>query len=165
MKRPLQECLWPPQVTTKSPAQMYVRHCSDKILDPRTLPKQEHGRWAETLVKELFVVSGWEILYKRFRAKGFELDLVAACPHSKEARIIEIKSRSSTQSIDLAAAENLLTYRKIMSLKRGVCAIQQKEALQGRHYYWSFDIVMVTPFYVPDRHLITTWVRALDLSS
>ena len=108
---------------------------------------EKRGRGAETLACWYLRLKGWQILARRARVLGGEVDIVAR--RNRTVAFVEVKQRASAD----AAASSLDQWR----LRRVAVAA---ERLAARYMREGDDIRIDAIFIVPRRwpmHLINVW--------
>ena len=108
---------------------------------------EQRGRGAETLACWYLRLKGWQILARRARVPGGEVDIVAR--RGRTLAFVEVKARASED----AAASSLDDYR----LRRVAVAA---ERLASRYMCTGDDVRIDALFVVPGRlprHLPNVW--------
>lgn len=121
------------------------------------------ARSAENIVEYLYKQHRWDVLARRFRIRGSELDLAVVQQRARLGRIVEVKLRTHLPKIDFESTRQLLTTKKIAAIKRGASALNDKIAAGGLHVSWSFDVALVVPDRCKTHCFIYTWENAAEL--
>lgn len=108
---------------------------------------EKRGRWAEALACWYLRLKGWQILARRARVPGGEVDIVARRRHI--LAFVEVKARSTQEAAALALDE--------WRLRRVAVAA---ERLAPRYLRAGDDLRVDALFIVPGRwprHLANVW--------
>lgn len=102
--------------------------------------KSNYGFAAECFVADGLKASGWKILARNFRNRGFEIDIIAL----RESLIfVEVKSR---KRLDCQARsyESLITSHKKIALKRGAdFFLTYKNSTRVQNIRFDLAIVLI----------------------
>jgi putative endonuclease len=103
------------------------------------MDRQRIGQAAEDAAVAFLESQGLEILYRNFRRRAGELDIVAR--HSDELIIVEVRTRSSEKFGGAAAS---VDFRKRAKLRRAAALLlQQRKDLAALRV--RFDVVAIGP--------------------
>jgi putative endonuclease len=103
------------------------------------MDRQQIGQAAEDAAVVFLESQGLEILYRNFRRRAGELDIVAR--HSDELIIVEVRKRSSGKFGGAAAS---VDFRKQAKLRRAAALLlQQRKDLAALRV--RFDVVAIGP--------------------
>jgi putative endonuclease len=103
------------------------------------MDRQQIGQAAEDAAVVFLESQGLEILYRNFRRRAGELDIVAR--HSDELIIVEVRTRSSEKFGGAAAS---VDFRKQAKLRRAAALLlQQRKDLAALRV--RFDVVAIGP--------------------
>ena len=103
------------------------------------MDRQQIGQAAEDAAVVFLESQGLEILYRNFRRRAGELDIVAR--HSDELIIVEVRTRSSEKFGGAAAS---VDFRKQTKLRRAAALLlQQRKDLAALRV--RFDVVAIGP--------------------
>jgi Holliday junction resolvase-like predicted endonuclease len=149
--------VWPPLSTHSGPHVLRVRPAIVGISNEIWT-----AAFAENLIADLYTRHDWQILRKRFRMRGSEIDLAVMQPNSGVAKIIEVKLRKNQPQIDFNFANSLLPAKKIEAIRRGSFELADRYLKQGLKLDWSFDMVLVTPDPSGNSCIIRTWTNAVE---
>ena len=95
----------------------------------------ELGKHAEQMAEEWLKANGYEILYRNWRHKYYEIDIIAM--KNKMLHIVEVKARHSTQ---FGYPEDSVTKKKFKSLQR---AADEFLHLNPRYTMIQYDILSI----------------------
>ncbi|MDO5722241.1 MAG: YraN family protein [Actinomycetaceae bacterium] len=97
--------------------------------------RQLLGRVGEELAAQYLREHGWQILSRNYRARGFELDLIAR--RGTLTAIVEVRTRKNQNSCDIAET---VTAEKLRSLRRGAAHWRDHANYHGAI---RFDVITV----------------------
>jgi len=153
---------WPPHFQQAQPVVLDF-DIQNLDLDKLSLTRTGLGKCGENIIAKLYANSSWCLIAKNFRVRGSEIDLVVKNEKLAEIRILEVKTRLR-HNFDINRAEDLISSKKLASLKFGSKILMQNLPLEDQNLNWSLDIVALTPANCPKKIRITTWVNAFDLN-
>lgn len=136
------------------PAVVRVKLAPDCTLDARN---------AEHVVEYLYRQHQWDVLTRRFRIRGSELDLAMIHFPSRTGRIVEVKLRTCLPKINFGSTKDLLPTKKIAAIRRGAIALNHRISDKGLDLTWILDMALVVPDKAKTHCLIYTWQNAVEL--
>lgn len=99
-------------------------------------PRRRFGNQGEALASEFLQKLGYQILYRQYRTRGGEIDLV--CRHGEEVVFVEVKTRSTAV---FGYPEESVTPKKIARMR--FTAEQYLQEYQLFDVVWRFDVISV----------------------
>lgn len=158
----MEEIQWPPSHCQTQPTHLHFE--SPSVFARIFSEKSPHvtGQKGENFVSRLYEEAGWQIVARRFRVRGSEIDLAVMNKSSMQARIIEVKTRQFKR-LDLASAEMLMSQQKLHCLRLGARHLDDQMRRQGLELNWSVDVVLLSKEKASGSIKLTTWVNAFDL--